>query len=66
MEKYLVQAILFDGENERVVNSCKTNNPVQALHSFMKLHRHSYNYKYFIMTIETQFVQSFKNIFQIV
>lgn len=62
--KYLVQAILVDGENQRVINSTKTNNPVEAMHIFMKLHKNAYNYIYNVMTIETQFVQTFENIFQ--
>lgn len=63
-EKYLVQAILTDGERETVVNSCKTDNPVHALHAFMKLHKNSYKYKYNVMVIETQHVMTYENIFQ--
>lgn len=63
-EKYLVQAILIDGERETVVNSTRTNDPVHALHAFMKLHRNSYKYQYNVMNIETQHVMEYENIFQ--
>lgn len=62
--KYLVQAILFDGCTERVVNSCKTDSPLNTAHQFMKMHRNSYNYRYFVMNLETQNTTEISNIFQ--
>lgn len=64
-EKYLVQAILFDGERETVVNSTRTNSPLEAAHKFMKMHRNSYNYRYFVLNTETQSKTEISNIFQI-
>lgn len=64
MEKYLVQAILFDGERETVVNSCRTDSPLQVAHQFMKMHRNSYKYRYFTMNIETKHRVEINNIFQ--
>lgn len=62
--KYLVQAILRDGDLETIINSTKTDNFVATMHSFMKLHRHSYKYIYNVMVIETGHVMTFDNIFQ--
>lgn len=64
MEKYLVQAVLVDGEAERVIDSIKTDNPLHALHHVMKRHRHSYNYKYNVLIVESGHVLNFSNIFQ--
>lgn len=63
-KRFLVQAILMDGNSERVINSTKTDNAVETMHAFMKMHRNSRQYKYNVMTIKTQFVQTFENIFQ--
>ena len=61
---YLIQAILFDGDNERVINSTKTEDAEKALHSFMALHRNSFSYKYFVMELTSQHVTEHKNIYQ--
>ena len=61
---YLIQAILFDGDSERVVNSTKTEDAEKTLHSFMALHRNSYCYKYFAMELTSQSVVEHKNIYQ--
>ena len=60
---YLVQAILFDGNSERVINSTKTEDADQALHSFMALHRNSLSYKYFVMELSSQRVVQHSNIY---
>lgn len=60
---YLVQAILFDGASERVINSTKTEDPEKILHSFMALHRNSFSYKYFAMELPSQHVTEHKNIY---
>lgn len=62
--KYLVQAILKDGEQETVIDSIKTDNMVRALHLVMKKHRNSYKYTYNVMVIATNHVMTFDNIFQ--
>ena len=60
---YLIQAILFDGDSERVINSTKTEDVEKVLHSFMAQHRHSYSYKYFAMELPSQHVTEHKNIY---
>ena len=64
--KYLVQAILVDGEIETVVDSIKSNDYKDTARFIMKRHRHSYYYLYRAMDIETgQIVMSTtKNEFQ--
>lgn len=62
--KYLVQAILKDGEHETVIDSIKTDNMLKTLHFVMKKHKHSYNYIYNVMVIATNHVMTFDNIFQ--
>ena len=51
--KYLVQAILVDGDRETVVDSVRTDNGVRTMNAFMKRHRNSYKYVYNVMTIDT-------------
>ena len=62
--KYLVQAILKDGNCETVIDSIKTDNMLKTLHAVMKRHKNSYNYTYNVMVIATQHVMTFDNIFQ--
>ncbi len=64
--KYLVQAILVDGEIETVVGSIKSDDYKYTALFLMKAHRHSYKYLYRAMDIETgQIVMSTtKNEFQ--
>lgn len=62
--KYLVQAILFDGDSERVVDSIKTDDVNATLEFVMKRHKSNYHYKYFSMEIATQEVTEHKNKFQ--
>lgn len=61
--KYLVQAILFDGDSERVINSTKTDEPEKVLQVFMLLHKSSHNYKYFTMELDSQKTTEHKNIY---
>ena len=62
--KYLVQAILNDGNCETVIDSIKTDNMLKTLHMVMKRHKNSYKYTYHVMVIATQHVMTFDNIFQ--
>ena len=64
--KYLVQAILVDGEIETVVGSIKSDDYKYAALFLMMAHRRSYKYLYRAMDIETgQIVMSTtKNEFQ--
>lgn len=64
--KYLVQAILVDGEIETVVGSIKSDDYKDTALFLMMTHRHSYKYLYRAMDIETgQIVMSTtKNKFQ--
>lgn len=66
MMKYLVQAILVDGEIETVVGSIKSDDYKNTALFLMNAHRHSYKYLYRAMDIETgQIVMSTtKNEFQ--
>ncbi len=52
--KYLVQAILIDGEIETVANSLKTDDYETALDILMKRHKSSNKYLYIVMEIEGQ------------
>ena len=65
MGKYIVQAILMDGEQETVIDSVRTDNFLPVLHKFMKRHIHSYKYSYNVLVIDTGHVMSFENIFQV-
>ena len=51
--KYLVQAILVDGEIETVVGSIKSDDYKNTALFLMMKHRHSYKYLYRAMDIET-------------
>lgn len=52
--KYLVQAILNDGDINSVVDSFKTNDYDSALEFVMRRHKNSYHYQYIVMDIATQ------------
>lgn len=52
--KYLVQAILIDGDIERVNDSIKTDEYEVTLDFVMKRHKTSDKYFYIVMEIETQ------------
>ena len=52
--KYLVQAILIDGDIETVVDSFKTDNYETTLDFVMKKHRTSKKYLYVVMEIKGQ------------
>lgn len=64
--KYLVQAILIDGDIETVVGSIKSDDYKNTALFLMMQHRHCYKYLYRAMDIETgQIVMSTtKNEFQ--
>lgn len=51
--RYLVQAILIDGEIETVVDSRKSDGYRETVRSLMARHRHSYHYLYRVMDLET-------------
>lgn len=51
--KYLVQAILHDGEIETVIDSFKTDDYKQTIEFLMKKHRNCNRYQYVAMDIET-------------
>lgn len=50
--RYLVQAILIDGDIETVVGSIKSDD-YKAATFLMMMHRHGYKYLYRAMDIET-------------
>lgn len=52
--KYLVQAILNDGDINSVVDSFKTNDYNSTLDFLMRRHKNSYHYQYVVMEIATQ------------
>ena len=52
--KYLVQAILIDGDIETIIDSFKTDNYTDALEFVMKRHKSSTNYLYIAMNRDTQ------------
>lgn len=51
--RYLVQAILIDGDIETVVGSIKSDDYKAAATFPMMMHRHGYKYLYRAMDIET-------------
>lgn len=51
--RYLVQAILIDGEIETVVDSRKSDSYRETARSLMARHRHSYHYLYRAMDLKT-------------
>lgn len=54
--KYLVQAILVDGEIETVTDSIKTDDFGRILDFVMKRHKASHKYIYLVMEIASQTV----------
>ena len=52
--KYLVQAILIDGDAERVIDSFKTDDYNNTLEFVMKRHKSSSDYLYMAMDLKTQ------------
>lgn len=52
--KYLVQAILIDGDIETVIDSFKTDNYTDVLEFVMKRHKSSTKYLYIAMDRDTQ------------
>ena len=52
--KYLVQAILIDGDIETIIDSFKTDNYTDVLEFVMKRHKSSTNYLYVAMNRDTQ------------
>lgn len=50
--RYLVQAILIDGDIETVVGNIKSDD-YKAAATFLMMHRHGYKYLYRAMDIET-------------
>lgn len=63
--KYLVQAILIDGNIETVIDSIKTNDDRATVEFLMKRHKTSSNYRYVVMDIATQeiLINTTRNIF---
>ena len=51
--RYLVQAILIDGDIETVVGSIKSDDYRETVRSLMARHRHSYHYLYRAMDLKT-------------
>lgn len=51
--RYLVQAILIDGDIETVVGSIKSDDYKATATFLMMMHRHGYKYLYRAMDIET-------------
>lgn len=51
--RYLVQAILIDGEIETVVDSRKSDGYRETARSLMARHRYSYHYLYRAMDLAT-------------
>lgn len=54
MEKYLVQAILIDGDVQCPIDSFKTNDLQATIDFVMKRHKTSNKYLYIAIEIETQ------------
>lgn len=52
--KYLVQAILNDGDINSVVDSFKTNDYDSTLEFLMRRHRNNYHYRYVVIDIAAQ------------
>lgn len=63
--KYLVQSILLDSGIETVIDSRKTDDYKSALDFMMQKHKHSTNYLYIVMEIETLkvLVHTTKNVY---
>lgn len=52
--KYLVQAILIDGDIETVIDSIKTDDDRATVERLMRRHKASSDYRYVVMDIATQ------------
>ena len=52
--KYLVQAILIDGDLETVIDSIKTDNYQETLDFVMKRHKISSSYLYIVLELDTR------------
>jgi len=52
--KYLVQAILQDGDIETVVDSIKTDDWENTVDFVMRRHKSNYHYLYTVLDIETK------------
>lgn len=63
--KYLVQAILHDGDIEAVVDSIKTDDDKATVEFLMRRHKNSNHYQYIVMDIATQeiLINTTRNIF---
>lgn len=63
--KYLVQAILIDGNIECPIESIKTDDDRATVEFLMKRHKTSSNYRYVVMDIATQeiLINTTRNIF---
>ena len=63
--KYLVQAILIDGDIETVIDSIKTDDDRQTVEFLMRRHRTNPHYLYTVMDIETKeiLIHTTRNIF---
>lgn len=53
-KKYLVQAILTDGDIETVIDSIRTNDYMHIVEFVMKKHKSSRKYRYIAMNISNQ------------
>lgn len=53
-KKFLVQAILSDGDFETVIDSIKTDDSNRIIEFLMKKHKSSRKYTYIVMDILTQ------------
>ena len=63
--KYLVQAILEDGNIETVIDSIKTDDDRATVELLMKRHKNSSHYRYVVMDIAAQetLINTTRNIF---
>jgi hypothetical protein len=63
--KYLVQAILIDGNIETVIDSIKTDDDRATVEWLMRRHKNNPHYRYVVMDIATQeiLINTTRNIF---
>lgn len=63
--KYLVQAILIDGNYETPIESIKTDDDRATVEWLMKRHKNNPDYRYVVMDIATQeiLINTTRNIF---
>ena len=63
--KYLVQAILIDGNIETVIDSIKTDDDRATVEWLMRRHKSNPDYRYVVMDIATQeiLINTTRNIF---